>query len=238
MIVIPAVDLRDGACVQLVGGDYAREAVRWPHATAAAAHWVAQGFTTLHVVDLDAATGRGENQALAARIAATPGVRATQMGGGVRDDAGIAARLAAGAARVVVGTRALEDPDWLAAAAARHPGRIVVAADVRGLQVVTHGWQETHASSLEVVLAALQPLPLAAVLVTAVHREGLLAGSDLALFEQVMRNTRHPVQASGGITTFDDVRALERLGIAAVVLGMSLYTGALDARRLSQEYCS
>ena len=238
MIVIPAVDLRDGACVQLVGGDYAREAVRWPHATAAAAHWVAQGFTTLHVVDLDAATGRGENQALAARIAATPGVRATQMGGGVRDDACIAARLAAGAARVVVGTRALEDPDWLAAAAARHPGRIVVAADVRGLQVVTHGWQETHASSLEVVLAALQPLPLAAVLVTAVHREGLLAGSDLALFEQVLRNTRHPVQASGGITTFDDVRALERLGIAAVVLGMSLYTGALDARRLSQEYCS
>ena len=238
MIVIPAVDLRDGACVQLVGGDYSREAVRWPHATAAAAHWVAQGFTTLHVVDLDAATGRGENQALAARIAATPGVRATQMGGGVRDDAGIAVRLAAGAARVVVGTRALEDPDWLAAAAARHPGRIVVAADVRGLQVVTHGWQETHASSLEVVLAALQPLPLAAVLVTAVHREGLLAGSDLALFEQVLRNTRHPVQASGGITTFDDVRALERLGIAAVVLGMSLYTGALDARRLSQEYCS
>ena len=122
--------------------------------------------------------------------------------------------------------------------AARHPGRIVVAADVRGAQVVTHGWQETHASSLEVVLAALQPLPLAAVLVTAVHREGLLAGSDLALYEQVLRHTRHPVQASGGITTVDDLRALDQLGIAAVVLGMSLYTGALDARRLSQEYCS
>ncbi len=238
MIVIPAVDLRDGACVQLVGGDYANEAVRWPDATAAAARWVAQGFTTLHVVDLDAATGRGNNHALAARIAATPGVRTTQMGGGVRDDAGIAERLAAGAARVVVGTRALEDPDWLAAAAARHPGRIVVAADVRGEQVVTRGWQDTHAHPLPDVLAALQPLPLAAVLVTAVHREGLLAGTDLALFEQVLRNTRHPVQASGGITTFDDLRALDQLGIAAVVLGMSLYTGALDARRLSQEYCS
>jgi phosphoribosylformimino-5-aminoimidazole carboxamide ribotide isomerase len=236
MLVMPAVDLRDGACVQLVGGDYAREAVRWPDARAAAARWVAKGFRALHIVDLDAATGRGDNRALAATLAATPGVRETQAGGGVRDDARLAALLEAGATRVIVGTRALEDPAWLAAAAARHPGRIVVAADLRDDRVVTRGWQDALERPLADVFAQLDPLPLAAVLVTAVHREGLMQGPDLPLFQRVVALTRHAVQASGGITTIDDIRALDRLGVAAVVLGMSLYTGVLDARALTQEF--
>ena len=236
MLVMPAVDLRDGACVQLVGGDYANEAVRLPDAAAAAAHWVASGLRALHVVDLDAATGRGEQAALVARVLATPGLAPSQAGGGVRDDARLAATFTAGAARAVVGTRALEDPEWLARIAHAHPGRIVVAADVRDGRVVTRGWAATLERSLDDTLASLESLPLAAVLVTAVHREGALRGPDFALLERVVRATRHPVQASGGITTLDDLTALERLGVSAVVLGMSLYTGALDAHRLAQEY--
>ncbi len=236
MLVMPAVDLRDGACVQLVGGDYAREAVRLPDAAAAAAHWVALGFHALHVVDLDAATGRGEQQALVAQVLATPGLEQSQAGGGVRDDARVEATFAAGATRVVVGTRALEEPAWLARLAHAHPGRIVVAADVRDGRVVTRGWSGTLPGTLEDTLASLAALPLAAVLVTAVHREGRMSGPDLPLLEHVVRTTRHPVQASGGIATLDDLAALERLGVSAVVLGMSLYTGALDARQLAQEY--
>jgi phosphoribosylformimino-5-aminoimidazole carboxamide ribotide isomerase len=238
MLVMPAIDLRDGACVQLVGGDYAQEAVRWPDARAAAAHWLAQGFRALHVVDLDAATGRGDNRDLAAALASTPGVHETQVGGGVRDDRSLDALVAAGATRVVVGTRALEDPAWLERSAARLPGRIVVAADVRDGRIVTRGWQGTLARPLDEVLAMLRPLPLAGVLVTAVHREGLMQGPDLPLLARVVSAAGHPVQASGGISTFEDLRALDHLGIAAVVLGMALYTGTLDARRLTQEYPS
>ena len=238
MIIMPAIDLRAGSCVQLVGGDYAREAVRWPDAQAAAAHWVAAGFHALHIVDLDAATGQGDNRALASSLAATQGVRETQIGGGVRDDAAIAALLAAGATRVIVGTRAVEDPDWLTAAAARHPQRLVVAADVRDDRVVTRGWQGTLQRPLADVLGALRELPLAAVLVTAVHREGLLQGPDLGLFERVLSAAGHPVHASGGITTLMDLRSLDRLGVSAVVLGMSLYTGALDPSAIVQEFKS
>lgn len=238
MLVMPAVDLRDGACVQLVGGDFAREAVRRPDARAAAADWVAQGFRALHLVDLDAAMGRGENRALLKSLAGTPGLRESQAGGGVRDDDAIDALLAAGVTRVITGTRAFEDPAWLAAASARHPGRIVVAADVRDGAIVTRGWQAQLARSLADALAQLDPLPLAGVLVTAVHREGQLQGPDLPLYEQVLRHTRHAVQASGGITTLADLRALQQLGIAAAVLGMSLYTGALSARTLLEEFPS
>jgi len=235
VIAIPALDLSDGACVQLVGGDFAREAVRRPDPLAVAAEFAALGFAALHVVDLDAATGRGSNRAaldalLAARAAEV------QAGGGVRDDAALDALLAAGAARVVVGTRALEDPAWLAAAAARAPGRLVVAVDVRGREVQVRGWRAARPGSPGATLAALDPLPLAGVLVTAVHREGRAAGPDLALVEEAVAATRHPVQAAGGIASLADLRALAARGAAAAVLGMAIYTGALDARAVAEEF--
>ncbi len=236
MLVMPAVDLRGGACVQLVGGDPAREAVRLPDPSAAAAHWVAQGFGTLHVVDLDAALGSGENRAACARIAATPGVTSVQVGGGMRSEDAVRAAFETGATRVIVGTRALEDNAWLASIAHAYPARIVVAADVRDGALVSRGWRTTLAEPLADAITRFNTLPLAALLVTAVHREGLMQGTDLALFEQLARDSTHPVQASGGIATLDDLRALDRLGIAAAVLGMSLYTGALDARLIAREY--
>jgi len=237
VIVLPAIDLRDGACVQLVGGRYDDERVREPDPLTVARRWCAAGFRTLHVVDLDAATGRGTNAAAIRALLAEPGL-ALQVGGGVRDEAAVRDLVAAGAARVVVGTRAVQDPAWLADVAAAHPRRIVVAADVRGRSVTTHGWSRDGGADVAALLATLDALPLAGVLVTAVHREGALQGTDLALMREVVRSTRHDVQSSGGITTLTELRELAATGVAAAILGMALYTGALPAAALAEEFAS
>lgn len=235
MIAVPAVDLRDGACVQLVGGDLAAERVRLPDPVAVAAAWQARGFTRLHVVDLDAATGRGTNASLVREILALPGLLVS-VGGGVRDEASVEALLTAGAARVVVGTRAVEDRAWLARMVKIFPARLVVAADVRGREVVTRGWDGRSGQEVSGLLATLAGLPLAAVLVTAVHQEGRLAGPDLPLVAECAATTAHPVIASGGIATRADLRDLARAGAAEAILGMALYTGTLDPDTITQEF--
>jgi phosphoribosylformimino-5-aminoimidazole carboxamide ribotide isomerase len=235
--VIPAIDLREGACVQLVGGDYAAERIRLADPLAVARRWAEAGFDLLHVVDLDAATGRGSNDAVVARLLASTPAR-VQLGGGIRDDAAIARAIARGAERVVVGTRALEDPGWLAQAATRFPGRIVLAADVRDGRVAAHGWARTLDTSAADVAAATASLPLAALLVTAVDREGRLQGPDLALVRGVAARAAVPVIASGGIAGVRDLDALAAAGAAAAVVGMALYTGTLDPVSLTEEYRS
>jgi phosphoribosylformimino-5-aminoimidazole carboxamide ribotide isomerase len=232
---IPAIDLREGACVQLVGGSYDDERVRLPDPIAVAARWRAVGFTELHVVDLDAATGRGDNCVQIAELVKTGQV---QIGGGVRDEAAMQRLFDLGAARVVLGTRAVEDPAWLAQMAQRYPQRIVLAADVRERCVVTRGWAERSALTIDVLLERVRDLPLAAVLVTAVHKEGLQQGTDLALFEVLAKQSRLPIIASGGITTVADLRSLQTAGCHAAVLGMSLYTGRLDAAEVTKEFAS
>jgi phosphoribosylformimino-5-aminoimidazole carboxamide ribotide isomerase len=236
MLAIPAVDLREGACVQLVGGAYEDERVRLPDPAAVARRWRSLGFRTLHVVDLDAATGRGGNAAAIAAILGEGGD--VQVGGGVRDEAAIARLLDLGAARVVVGTRALEDPAWLEAAARRFPGRLVVAVDAREGRVTTHGWARTQDRDAVETIRGLSPLPLAGVLVTAVEREGRLAGPALDLAERAAKAAAFPLHASGGIASPDDLRALASRGVAAAVLGMALYTGALDARAVAEEFAA
>ncbi len=234
MRAIPAVDLREGACVQLVGGAFEDERVRLPDPVAAARHWRAQGFATLHVVDLDAALGRGDNREVIAALLAEGGD--VQVGGGVRDEAAIEWLLARGAARVVVGTRALEDTAWLDAAARAFPRRLVVAVDARDGRVATHGWTRTQDRDAVDAIRALSALPLAGILVTAVEREGRLAGPALELTERAARAAACPLIASGGIASAEDLRALESRGVAAAVLGMALYTGALDARAVAEEF--
>ncbi len=235
MIAIPAVDLRDGACVQLVGGSYARERVRIEDPVEVARSWTHYGFRRLHVVDLDAATGRGSNlRVIRAILHDAPAE--VQVGGGVRERDQIEELLAEGAARVVVGTRALEEPDWLAEIADDFPGQIIVAADVRDRRVVTRGWARTLPADVLDVVEDLQGLPLGGLLVTAVHREGQLAGTDHALMEDVAERSVHPVQASGGITTLQDLRRLAEAGIAGAIVGMALYTGVLDARVVAEEF--
>ncbi len=235
MIAIPAIDLREGACVQLVGGSYDVERVRLNDPTLVARQWRDLGFRRLHVVDLDAATSRGSNAHVVSQILDET-LLDVQVGGGIRDTASVQALLDAGATRVVIGTRALEDPHWLDELCAGAPGRIVVAMDVRDGAPVVRGWSRTIARTLSAVLADLDPLPLGGVLVTAVNVEGQLRGPDLPLIREVLDNTGLSVIAAGGITTLDDLHELERLGVAAAVIGMALYTGDMDAARCAEEF--
>ena len=233
MRVIPAIDLREGACVQLVGGDYAEERVRIANPLAVAQRWADAGFDLLHVVDLDAATGRGTNATVIERLLDARIAR-LQVGGGVRDVSDIERLLERGVERVVVGTRAIEDPKWLAEAAQRFPWRLVLAADARGGKLTTRGWSRTLESGPEEFASSVAPLSLTGLLVTAVDREGGLAGPDLELIRRVVLRSRFPVLAAGGIASVGDLEALSRAGAAAAVVGMALYTGAIDPRALAE----
>lgn len=228
MIVWPAVDLKGGRVVQLVGGRPEDERVSLRDPVGTAMDWIAAGFRALHVIDLDAALGTGSNRATIEAILAAVNVP-VQVGGGIRDDALVDGYLAAGARHVIVGTRAVLDRDWLALTARRHPGHIVVAADTRGGEVLVRGWTEGAGLALLDFVRTLEELRLGAVLVTDVSREGRLAGVDAALFGEVVAATSHPVLAAGGIAGRGDLRRLLEVGVAGAVLGMSIYTGGIDA---------
>jgi phosphoribosylformimino-5-aminoimidazole carboxamide ribotide isomerase len=235
MIAIPAVDLRDGACVQLVGGSYAKEKVRIENPLEVARSWERYGFTRLHVVDLDAATGQGSNLPIVITLIEDAGMP-VQVGGGVRSGDLVEELLEAGASRVILGTRAIEDPEWLAGIASRYPGVILVAADVRERRVTTRGWAHTLPVDILDLVDELNAVPLGGLLVTAVHREGQMKGTDLPLMEDVAERSNVPVFASGGVATMEDLRALEHRGLAGVVIGMALYTGALDPFAVAGEF--
>lgn len=233
MQVIPALDLRDGACVQLVGGSYAAERIRIDDPIGVAQNWARLGFGRIHLVDLDAATGRGSNRNV---VRAIIGECKVQVGGGVRDLDSIEELLALGASEVVVGTRAIEDRPWLEDVAIRYPNRIIVAADTRARVLLTRGWSEADSRNVLDFIDGLTSLPLAAILVTAVDREGRLEGPDLPLMREIAIRSRHPVQASGGVRNVGDIRELEELGISAAIVGMALYTGALDPETIIEEF--
>jgi len=235
MIAIPAIDLRGGACVQLVGGSFANEAVRIDDPSSAMVRWQSAGFTRLHVVDLDAAVGAGDNANQITSLLSATRIP-IQVGGGVRTSDRVHNLLEQGADRVVLGTRAIEDPNWLEELADDYPDRIVVAADVRDRAVVTHGWANASTLTLAALIDRLNDVSLGAVLVTAVHVEGQLNGPDWSLTADVVRRTTHAVIASGGITSINDLRRLASEGVAASVIGMALYTGTLDARAVAEEF--
>lgn len=235
MIAVPAVDLKEGRCVQLVGGRPEEERVSLPDPEEAARRWWDAGFGSLHVVDLDAALGRGENREAIRRIV-TGSEAEIQVGGGVRSLEDVDALLDAGARRVVVGTRAVRDPAWLEEVAGARPGRIVVAADVRAGEVVVRGWTEGAGLTVAALLERLEPLPLGGVLCTDVGREGRMEGIDRRPVRAVVEATDHPVWISGGIRSLDELAFLDEAGAAGAVLGMALYTGILDPRTVAEEY--
>lgn len=228
MIATPAVDIRGGRCVQLVGGRPEEERVSLPDPAVVARQWHQMGFSTLHLVDLDAALASGDNlPLLRTLVTSTPAV--TQVGGGIRNDARADLLLEAGADRVVVGTRALEDPDWLSALVHRQPGRVMVAADTRDGYVLTKGWTEQSRLSITDFLQRLEDLPLAGVLTTDVGQEGRLQGMNRQAVERTLKWRAHPIWISGGVTSEDDLAWLEEHGAAGAVMGMALYTGTLNA---------
>lgn len=235
MLVMPAIDLREGACVQLIGGSYDFERIRLPNPPAVALRWRDAGFQQLHLVDLDAATERGNNDEVVRAMLSESEVP-IQVGGGIRDTERVDVLMQMGASRVVLGTRAVEDTLWLSEAAARYPNRLVVAADVRVRQVLTRGWSQSLGRDLSSVLRDLNALPLAGVLITAVHKEGRMKGPDLELMRCAVAESAAPVQASGGIGSMADLFTLQEVGVSAAVIGMALYSGALDARAVAKEF--
>jgi phosphoribosylformimino-5-aminoimidazole carboxamide ribotide isomerase len=235
MIAIPAVEVRDGACVIATPGAYVAERARLGDPVAVARAWQQLGFRRLHLVDVDAALGTGSNLAVVEAILRDRDVD-VQVGGGIRSTESVDHLFQAGAEGVVVGTRAIEDPQWLGDVAAMYPGVVVVATDVRDRRVVTRGWVRTLPVDILDLVEDLNSLPLGAVLVTAAHLEGQMTAPDLALLEDVAEKARFPVIASGSVATMNDIRALEHRGVSAVVIGAPLYTGALDPRGVAQEF--
>lgn len=221
--------------MQLVGGDYDRERVRLPDPVAQARAFQVAGFRALHVVDLDAATGRGDNDAVVGSLL-DANVGDVQVGGGVRSIERARALIERGAARVVVGTRAVEDAGFRTEVARAFPGRVVLALDVRGAEVLVRGWGSGSGVDVFDLLAEIAALDLAGVLVTAVHVEGTMQGADAKLMRDVVAASRAPVIASGGVGSYADLAALEAAGCSAVVIGMALYTGAVDARAVAKAY--
>lgn len=236
MIVYAAIDLRGGRVVQLVGGELDDERVSLPDAAAVASGWVAAGFTALHVVDLDAALGLGSNASDVDAVIAASGAAHVQVGGGIRTTERVRELLEAGAVTVVVGTRGVTDRVWLEEIATRWPDRVVLAADVRGDDVVVQGWKAAAGITIEALLGSIGDLPLAGVLVTDVAREGRMSGADIQRFRQFAEMSPHPILASGGIAGPADLEALSRAGVAGAVVGMALYTGALNAAAVTREY--
>jgi phosphoribosylformimino-5-aminoimidazole carboxamide ribotide isomerase len=217
VIAAPAVDVK--------GGD----------PVAAADRWYAAGFGTLHVVDLDAALGSGDNLAMILDVLA--GTEAeTQVGGGIRDDARAQALLDGGADRIVVGTRALDDAAWLRALVDAYPGRVMVAIDTQDGRILRRGWTEESPLELATYLPSLASLALAGILSTNVGREGRLQGIDREACREVIDASPHPVWASGGVTTLGELEYLDEIGAAGVVLGMALYTDTLNAAEVAARW--
>jgi phosphoribosylformimino-5-aminoimidazole carboxamide ribotide isomerase len=231
MELFPAIDLRAGRAVRLRQGDYAFETVYGDDPVAVARGFADAGARWIHVVDLDAARdgGAANLDVIAAICAAVPECR-VQTGGGVRDVAAADARLAAGAARVVVGSAAVERPELVHELARAHPGAVAVGLDVRGRDVATHGWTQSSGRDIDDLVREFDGSGAAAFVVTQVAVDGMLSGPDAALYRELLDATAVPVIASGGIGSLDDLRALAALHgvtsgrtVAGAITGKAIY---------------
>jgi len=224
--LLPAVDVADGQAVRLVQGEAGSE-TGYGDPLEAALQWQRDGAPWIHLVDLDAAFGRGSNRELIARVVAAVDVD-VELSGGIRDDDSLEAALKTGARRVNVGTAALEQPDWVRDAIARHGDRIAVGLDVRGTTLAARGWTQEGGELFD-VLERLDRDGCARYVVTDVRRDGTLTGPNLDLLRSVCERTSAPVVASGGVSSLDDLRALAALapiGVEGAIVGKALYAGA------------
>jgi phosphoribosylformimino-5-aminoimidazole carboxamide ribotide isomerase len=235
LLVLPAIDLRHGKVVQLVGGDPKSVAVERPDVDAQAKAWEEAGATWVHVVDLDAAFGEKNQWALLPRVL---GRRLrVQFGGGIRSMTQIQQLLELGVERVVVGTQGVRNPEWLRELCVVFPGKVVFAVDARGRDVVVKGWTEATGIDLITLARSLDDAGLAAFLYTNVEKEGRLQGMDRAVVSELRNNCpKTPLLVSGGVTSLEDLSWLEDHGVAGAVLGMSIYAGALDLKATLQHF--
>ncbi len=230
MLVIPAIDLRGGHCVRLRQGDFDQETVFGDDPAAMAQRWESDGAARIHLVDLDGAReGRPVNVEAVRQIVARVQVPC-QLGGGIRDEATIAAWLEAGIERVVVGTQALRDPEWFAHMARAYPERLLLGIDARDGMVATEGWLETSSTPALSLAARFERLPIAGIIYTDIARDGTLEGPNLEAMAAMAGAVRTPVIASGGVGTLDDLDRLAKLPIAGCIVGRALYDGRFTLR--------
>ncbi|MCY4612020.1 MAG: 1-(5-phosphoribosyl)-5-[(5-phosphoribosylamino)methylideneamino]imidazole-4-carboxamide isomerase [Nitrospira sp.] len=230
MMVIPAIDLKDGRCVRLRQGDMAQETTYSDDPAAMARQWEALGAQRLHVVDLNGAVnGKPQNMEHVRAIAGAVSIP-IHVGGGIRSLDVVKYYFSHGVSRVVLGTAALENTAFLADACACFPDKIFVGVDVKQGRVAVHGWTNVSESTAEPVLASLKEYPLAGVIFTEISRDGMLEGPNVAALRDAVRASPVPLIASGGVTRVEDIRAIKRLGqkIIGVIVGKALYEGTLD----------
>jgi len=226
LILLPAVDVSDGQAVRLVQGEAGSETSYGDPLDAAVA-WQSQGAEWVHLVDLDAAFGRGSNRELLAQVVGVLDIN-VELSGGIRDDESLTAALATGCTRVNLGTAALEDPDWTARAIATYGDRIAVGLDVRGTTLAARGWTKSGGDLWE-TLTRLDAAGCARYVVTDVTKDGTLRGPNVDLLQQMCAATTRPVIASGGISSLADLQLLRTMvssGVEGAIVGKALYAGA------------
>ena len=216
----------DHQVVQLVGGKPGSQQIVMPDPMKVAQMWVDKGADYLHLVDLDGAFGKENNLAVFKRITKEIGVP-TEIGGGIRDVDTIDDLVSAGVDRIIVGTKAVKEPDWLAEMADRHPGKIVLSMDTKEGRIAIKGWQESAQISIQDMFDRIKDLPLAAVLNTNVDVEGQRKGIDEAQAKDFISRCPTKVIASGGVTTFDDAKILSSAGAEGAVVGLAIYTNII-----------
>lgn len=224
--LLPAVDVADGKAVRLTQGEAGSE-TDYGSPLEAAQTWIDAGAEWIHLVDLDAAFGRGDNRAIIREVVDASSSVKIELSGGIRDDASLEAALEAGATRVNLGTAALENPEWTEKVIAKFGDAIAVGLDVRGTTLAARGWTREGGDLWE-VLARLEAAGCARYVVTDVTKDGTLKGPNIELLREVMQRTSKPVVASGGISSLQDIRDLHALvghGLEGAILGKSLYAG-------------
>ncbi len=223
MRVIPAVDVLDHQVVQLVGGVPGSQQIVMPDPVAVAGMWIGKGAEYLHLVDLDGAFGKENNFPVFKRIIKEFGVP-VEIGGGIRSSEAVRELISAGADRVIVGTKAVRDPDWLADLADEFPGRMVLSMDTKGGRIAVKGWQESAELTVGEMFARIKGMPLAAVLNTNVDVEGRRKGIDERQARDFIRSCPHKVIASGGVTSREDAEILSECGAEGAGVGLAMYT--------------
>lgn len=227
LVLLPAVDVADGKAVRLTQGEAGTE-TNYGDPVDAAADWAAQGAEWIHLVDLDAAFGRGNNTDVIRNVIRNVDGVNIELSGGIRDDASLEAALGAGVRRINLGTAALENPEWAASVIAQHGDAIAVGLDVRGTTLAARGWTKEGGDLWE-VLSRLEDAGCTRYVVTDVTKDGTLQGPNIELLRQVMERTKRPVIASGGIASLADIAALRDLvglGLEGAIVGKALYAGA------------
>ena len=226
LILLPAVDVKDGKAVRLVQGELQRE-TSYGEPLAAALDFQSAGAEWLHLVDLDAAFGRGSNHEILAEVVGKLDIK-VELSGGIRDDQSLERALATGCARINLGTAALENPEWTSEVIKKYGDHIAVGLDVRGHTLAARGWTQEGGDLFE-TLSRLDRDGCARYVVTDVAKDGTMQGPNLALLREVAAATKAPIIASGGVSTLDDIQALRELtplGIEGSIVGKALYAGA------------